>query len=319
MHSATGVPYYGYQMPQIPPATLKAVFYLYPTAEAAELGGVGGGTAFIVGLQAPPGALWCYGVTADHCVRGRDAVFARFNRLDEDVVIIEIPSEEWESHPDGDDVAVCWLNLNVGLDPDKFLVTAISINMFVSPEISSQEPIGAGSDVFMVGRFMEHAGVLQNSPTVRFGNISMMPGEPVEIPRPGMGKMFPQVCYLVEMRSLPGFSGSPVFVYHSAGVPRYHENGSISAPGSWRGPYLLGVDCAHLKRSESISRMESNGTWGTDNKLRVDFNTGLACVVPASKVSEIIDSPRFSRGREQATAEVQALIDASHATLDSDA
>jgi hypothetical protein len=50
-----------------------------------------------------------------------------------------------------------------------------------------------------------HEGRQKNSPTARFGNIAQMPNEPVII------KRFEQECFLVEARSIGGYSGSPVF------------------------------------------------------------------------------------------------------------
>ena len=60
----------------------------------------------------------------------------------------------------------------------------------------------------MVGRFVSHEGKQQNSPAVRFGNIAMMQKEKI-IDERGVA----QESFLVEIRSLPGYSGSAVLIY----------------------------------------------------------------------------------------------------------
>jgi hypothetical protein len=73
-------------------------------------------------------------------------------------------------------------------------------------------------------------------PTARFGNIAQMPNEPVII------KRFEQDCFLVEARSIGGFSGSPVFwhVLPFAGGA-YRPKGNLQL-----GPLLLGVELGYI-------------------------------------------------------------------------
>jgi hypothetical protein len=82
----------------------------------------------------------------------------------------------------------------------------------------AQFDIGPGDDVFFVGRYVNHQGRQQNSPTVRLGIISMLPREKILHPRGTLVDSF-----LVEVRSLSGYSGSPVFLYRQPGSPRNWE------------------------------------------------------------------------------------------------
>ena len=49
-------------------------------------------------------------------------------------------------------------------------------NMYVA-----ENPITEGQDVFIVGLFIEYSGKKQSQPVLRFGNISLMPREKVDV------------------------------------------------------------------------------------------------------------------------------------------
>jgi hypothetical protein len=118
--------------------------------------------------------------------------------------------------PDGDDLAIVYLGLDYHLP---FKVGYVHEADFLSEEHVHGANVGAGDDCFMVGRFITHQGQQQNTPAVRFGNISMMPGEPIWQD----ARRFGQVAYLVEMRSLSGYSGSPVFWQRPRGTTSYQR------------------------------------------------------------------------------------------------
>ena len=64
--------------------------------------------------------------------------------------------------------------------------------------------------MFVVGQLVNSQGKVRNIPSTRFGNIAQMPYEPIEQDRV-FGK-FQQESFLVEARSIIGFSGSPIFL-----------------------------------------------------------------------------------------------------------
>src|SRR5260370_1057024 len=66
-----------------------------------------------------------------------------------------------------------------------------------------------GGSGFLVGRFVNHEGRQKNSPSVRFGNLAMMPGEPVYHKH---SESQGEESFLVDIRTISGYSGSPVFV-----------------------------------------------------------------------------------------------------------
>jgi hypothetical protein len=143
--------------------------------------------------------------------------------------------------------------------------------------------IGPGDDVALLGRFITHDGRQRNKPLARFGNIAKAHdnAEPIEI---APGKY--QVGFLVECRSLSGFSGSPVFVYPDvAGRPDRSAVKAI-ASSQFKEPLLLGVDCAHFPVWSRVCEERDRETahlcgW-------VDTNSGISVVIPAWRLTKLL-------------------------------
>jgi hypothetical protein len=152
----------------------------------------------------------------------------------------------------------------------------------------------------MIGRFINHEGKQRNLPTVRFGNIAMMPLEKVL-----MSDGLLQEAFLVEMRSLPGYSGSPVFWEIPDFSRRPHSN-KLEAM-RYRG--LLGIDAGHLPYKGMVE--DSFGNAHPD-KLRVNLNSGMAVVVPAWKILELIDMEKFKKQRQEIDVLVKQAIEKKH-------
>src|SRR6266852_9284872 len=92
---------------------------------------------------------------------------------------------------------------------------------------------------FFYGRFISHDGKQRNRPVMRFGNISMLPDQDAPV---GVGD-HDQLAFLVECRSLGGFSGSSAFVKLSTTrMMRSADDKREWIPTS--AIRLLGVDCA---------------------------------------------------------------------------
>src|SRR5205814_5913498 len=122
--------------------------------------------------------------------------------------VFETDEREWVRHPDGDDLAACLISF----DPMLYKFHFVPSYDFATKEVVEHWKIGPGDDVFVVGRFINHEGRQRNHPTARFGCIGQMPLEPIPQDRPHQPP-FMQESYLVEARSIGGYSGSPVFVH----------------------------------------------------------------------------------------------------------
>lgn len=78
----------------------------------------------------------------------------------------------------------------------------------------------------------------------------------------------------MEIRSISGFSGSPVFVYD---LP-FHLQGTRTEQF---GQFLLGIDCGHMPGGQSLLR------------------SGVAAVVPAWRIMELLECQQLKEARDE--------------------
>jgi hypothetical protein len=287
-------------VPRIEQQYLDCSIYLYSTEEAARAGKNAGGSGFLVSVREKPpydAARYpmprdmvlppehIYAVTNNHVAR-RGFPIIRLNRIDGEQDVYPLEHGDWIPHPDGDDLAV----VPIDLEENQHRYYAVNSWSFVK-KINAFDDYGAGDDTFMVGRFFSHSGKQRNTPSLRFGNIAMLPFEKVRL-----DDGFMQEAFLVETRSISGFSGSPVFVYEAAGA-------SIETDRGWQYPItdlvgrprLLGIDCGHVPKHEWI--IDSAGNPHADWK--VNANTGMAIVIPAWRLDDLFYRPEFVMQRKQ--------------------
>lgn len=139
-----------------------------------------------------------YVVTNHHVIVKAGDPVVRLNRRDGTVECLETNGSQWKQHPDGDDVAV----FPVRIEFKHLRYWSVPIRDFITEKLIQDEDIGIGDDTFMVGRFINHEGKQRNAPSLRFGNIAMMTKVRITSPY-GID----QESLLVEVRSLPGYSG----------------------------------------------------------------------------------------------------------------
>lgn len=230
--------------------------------------------------------------------------YARANTKGGGHTVFECP--HWESG--GEDLAVCYIN-----PPNNHNIICLEAELVLTREAVAELELGPGDDVFMVGRFMQHEGTSQNIPTMRFGNISAMPIEPIF--NSYLEK--DQESFLVEMRSLSGYSGSPVFVYqmNPKNKARPSELDNIwDYTYNMRGPFLLGVDWCHLFGKEYI-RDPATGD-PIPNGPYVRSNTGIAAVVPAWYLAELLNSKNIKDQRAEEDEILRQKIESLSIELD---
>ena len=274
-------------MPRITDELLKSVVYLFRDEESALSGKGGGGTGFLIQYIDDGGFVFWYVVSNLHVVNQGYRTLRVNGR--EGVIAIEIPPDDWTQHPDGDDIAVAPVDIE---DHGKLAFSSANWgNIVGTPQRMEELDIGVGDDVFMLGRFSGHSGRQQNQPMARFGNLAMMDGEKV---KDGRGMLID--AYLVEMRSLPGFSGSPVFVSIPPGSLRGAKT-VTSAFGYSVG--LLGIDTGHKKQVHRICSDEK-ATMPVDPPEYVEQNSGVAIVAPYYKIAEMIGGEELMDKREKA-------------------
>lgn len=290
-----------YGMPRLDDNILRCVFYLYPDKAHAAKGSEFGGTGFLVGVKSsiegePVPHL--YAVSNAHVVcEGSCASVIRFNTEQGGHLVHELDPSDWESHPDGDDIAI---------SPVPYLEFGEQVHAaYVEQEIfllgtadAAMPNVGIGDDTFMIGKYVHHAGISQNHPSVRFGNISIMPNPNERIYV--AGRKFYQESYCVDMRSVEGYSGSPVFVYRS------RPSGMIARPQQmiWK---LLGIHWGAVK--EKATPKSKKGT----------IHTGINYVVPSWKLQELLMIKKFvdQRKKDDEALEKKQAAAIGNAVLDS--
>jgi hypothetical protein len=304
------------RMPPIQADYLECVVYLYTSVEAAEVSGAGGGTGFIVAVKSGmDDHHYCYIVTNSHVIKEGMSPVVRLTTRKGGNEILDLLPSDWTHHPDGDDLAACPIDITLGTH--KFAGIMIHNNAVTKEKLDGvNEWITVGNDVFMCGRFKNHEGKYTNTPSARFGNIAMLPQEPIRHERG-----HDQESYLVEMRSLSGFSGSPVFVYTSK-PHLYRDPDTEKVNTVWQHNafvHFLGVDWCHIHDYERVR--DADGSKIPEG-WKVKNNSGMAGVIPAWKVIELIDSPKFlmQRKTEDEKRRVKAgrVKNQSPATLDYD-
>lgn len=274
-------------MPRIDDKWLDSVIYLYPTLEQAYAGERAGGCGFLLGVEAEPNESerHVYAVTNSHVIREGGSPVIRVNTQDGGVNVVEKTADDWEHHPDGDDIAVC----QVVLSDDRYKTNLIPKQACVNNAHIHVFGMGPGDDVFALSRFVEHEGRQRNTPVVRFGNVAMMPIERIKLE----GRDYSVDAFLVEARSLSGHSGSPVFVYLNPDGFFNPGDRALIPNQMIRGPWLLGVDFAHMPWTGKVK----DNAGGHPEGWTVELNSGFMAVAPAWKLQEWLDSPEMVAGR----------------------
>lgn len=255
------------------------VFVGFPDIENGQHVAHFTGTAFIVAIESEAvGNYFHYLVTARHIVEplASKQFLVRVNTKDgKSIIVVSEAETQWWVHPSDDSVDVAVIPFT---PPEQVVYKPIPISRFLSDDVIRNRSIGTGDEVFMAGLFIPVAGSARNLPIVRMGSVAMMPNELV--PTQTWGDI---EAYLIEARSIGGLSGSPAFV--RATVKGQH--------GEF---YLLGLMHGHwdippsAKNDEAVIDSDEYGL----------VNMGIAIVVPAKKILEVLNQPELVRIRKEA-------------------
>lgn len=281
-------------MPRIQDAILDCVIYLYPTREDAEAGNAYGGSGFLAGVAGTrdPNRYHLYAVSNRHVVLDGGASVVRLNNMSGEFVVVELDPNDWIPHDGPHDLAVAPIALY-----KKHRFKFVDESSYLSESIIKEENIGEGDEIFMVGRFINHDGVQQNLPTVSFGNIAMMPRQPILHPVYD----WPEESFAIELRSRSGYSGSPVFAYVAPNAPRYKESETF---GTKYAQWFLGVNWGALTQSTPV--LTKHGIEHPEG-LHSAISTGVNGIVPAWRLSELLQSDRLVGMRDEEERRVLGL------------
>jgi hypothetical protein len=279
-------------VPRIPDEALEGIVYLYPSVPDAENGTRLGGSGFFVMLPSVviPGSGMLFAVTNAHIIEQGNTVI-RLNTKDGRTDTFDFTEEHWILHDKRDDVAICPMPT---LKTNLHIYKELGPGMLLKRQEITQFNIGPGDDTFIVGRFINAQGKLTNIPSARFGNIAQMPREPIEQTR--VFGTFLQESFLVEARSISGYSGSPVFlILHS--LASRQQQGLRLHTDVFR---LLGIQWGYIRDWELVCDKIGRPV---DTGLQVRTNTGMMGVVPAWKLAELLRRPDILAHKKKAEEE----------------
>jgi hypothetical protein len=239
----------------------------------------------------------------------------RVNKIGGGVAILRGHADtKWWYHPTDREHVDAALTMFLPDELEDLDIFTVHADLFADERRIKDLHIGAGDEVFIPGLFTKVMTTAQNVPIVRVGNLAMVPGERIPFKD---GKMFD--AYLIESRSIGGLSGSPVFVRqtikmkgHTAGGMFYdagndplptNETVFVDAVGRI---YFLGSVIGHWDQPTGLSVVEQEAV-----------NMGVAPIVPAQKIQEIITQPELIAMAKEVSKEI-AEKESKGATYDFD-
>ena len=232
-------------------------------------------------------------VTARHVLEGIGPdVHLRLNRLDGRAQVIPLEGHTWKEHPSGKVDLAAFPTL---IPKDVFDIKHIDVDgeMMFTDYKNPEAVFGLGDEVIVAGMFQQRLGETRNLPIIRTGTIAAMPEEKIET---SYGY---HDAYLVEVRSIDGLSGSPVFVSNSL---MQTKDGKL-APTEKLNFKFLGVllGTNEVINPKDFVDIRQPGTGENDQAgVRTLLNTGIGIVAPADLVIETVKHPETEERRMNA-------------------
>jgi hypothetical protein len=179
------------------------------------------------------------------------------------------------------DLAICPISISDAI----FDFKGLGPETFVTESKIQDLKLNETDEVLFSGLFLPYHGAKKNYPIVRHGRLALIPKEKIPWTGP-TGESSMQDLYLAEITSWGGNSGSPVFVRLSGA----REQGGLLAGVQY---LLLGVMMGYFNsdRPATLDTAAITDTGHFDVKL--SDNSGIAAIVPAEKINEIIGQPRI--------------------------
>jgi hypothetical protein len=300
-------------MPRVIDRATDCAVYLYESVADANNGKRTGGSGFLFGVPMEIRGDFIYAVSNWHVVKHAPVV--RLNTADGKTDVMPLTVANWYPHPDKEtDLAVTPINLDLS---SKYQAMTVGYDQLLTREWVREFNVGIGDDLFLVGRFIDHDGVQRNQPTVRFGAIAQMPGNPIQT------EVGSQDAFLAEIRSISGFSGSPVFAL----IPRHRDTSlpvwermatPLGGIGGKERILLIGIDCGHMSYLDQNISEEVRNRKGDiqlrETNLWTNVNTGMAIVIAAWKLDELLGSGELKAMRDDENERRRKA--ASHTRLD---
>jgi hypothetical protein len=175
---------------------------------------------------------------------------------------------------------------------DKYDFRHIELNDFLTKDIIERKNVVPGDRVLTGGFYSAYAGLYEIQPILREGVLAMLPDGPMTTTTCGLGDV-----YLADLHIIPGNSGSPVFIIPTLGLGAGVGLGGV--PSTFG---LLGVISGYMFESANLT-LRAATTWtGTLNS-----NSGIAMVMTAQQLKDLLNTAELQQIRNGAQAQVQVL------------
>lgn len=273
-------------MPDVVTTIASTVIFLF-----AEGGQIPIGTAFIVGFPVPGQAdqIVPLIVTAKHVVGDRSKVIGRFTPKSSgapvsvvyDLASLRRSGDVWEHTDDGVDLLVF---RTPHFEQAEYI--AVPFSAIASRTRYSEEDIKATDRIIFPCLLVNFMGTARNYPVIRNGSIALIPDEPVPLQYKVGNRQIStkQSVLLVDATSIPGASGSPVFLWPG---PRLKANAFHLGGQAW----LLGV----MHGFYPALPRELVGIETTRVVPGFSENSGIAIMFPSWRLLEILERPEVTK------------------------
>jgi len=174
--------------------------------------------------------------------------------------------------------------LPLGPDQSVYDYVEFPMSMLATKHELDAYAVGEGDRVMFTGLFYQVPGLTRFEPIVREGVLAMMPDEQLETTLHKRGNL-----YLADVHVFEGNSGSPLLI-DLAGS----RNGSTTAGTHYE---LLGIVSGFYHEDSDLTLTIASTYTGT-----LEGNSGIAMVVPADALKDLLDSPELKAARDQAIA-----------------
>lgn len=166
---------------------------------------------------------------------------------------------------------------------NKYDQMVFPLEYFLTSKELAEKGVIPSDNVLTMGLFTHYPGTHGLQPLVREGILAMLPDAPMQTACGGTDNL-----YLADVHIIPGNSGSPIFIWPT----RPDGRGGMSGDRTTFG--LLGIVSGYMYEDQDLTLRPST-TWSTT----VHGNSGIAIVVPAEELKDLLLSPEAIRERDE--------------------
>jgi hypothetical protein len=254
------------------------------------------GTGFLIGIDYR-NYKWIFLATADHVVKDirGDYIWVRMNRNGGGCSTVAIEKKKQFPQLDvANDIAMFGMLYDTNLFSQLAILIGRELYNKDREEIWNHD---IGDEVATIGLYTTHYGQSRNLPVVRIGHISLMPGEPVFSHRGYVQ------AYLIEMKSIAGLSGSPVYVNVplvrvKEGQMQHLKKETAIPLGMLTGYHLL----QSAEDQIIVPQYDGDEILASEKDSADSRNTGFGVVVPWERLLEMTETPWLKADMDNAIA-----------------